>query len=267
MTDSKRDERKAQLDSLFGQWESREPGDTPDDLADVDDAPKAPDSTRWRGMFALVVVIVSAYVMIQSKTEFFFWWNGEAQLVDMGNLSDRWRDGERELPLSERTYVEMDGMIVTHAMEALRSKADDGDESSAPAKRYFLCPLYDIIVRTSQAFPEARGHRGAQIPIDPAFVELIQKRKAFPEHLETSFKAKGRLVAIADAPLSAQKAVKTFQEVVRRDSDHFYLLIDGETPEDYNHYAFLWGAALVVPLFPLWLFFRALRRRRQGQRA
>jgi hypothetical protein len=102
-----------------------------------------------------------------------------------------------------------------------------------------------------------------QIIIDSAFLELIQDRRAFPENLDVTFKAQGRLVTLENAPLSARAAMVTYKQRIPRETDHFFLLLDGEEPGDYSHYALLWGAAVVVPLLPLFLFLRAFRRRRK----
>ena len=265
MKDSDRDERKAHLEELFQQWDQRSGDDGPDLEESVEedlDPFRRPDTTRWRGIFALIVMLVSAYVMEATYPEFSYWLKDGDAPVDLGHFGDHWREGKRDLALEDNSYVKTDGMFVTYAMESIRD-ANEAPDDERPSYRYFLCPLFDTLVRTSQPFPEARGHWGAQTPIDPAFLELIQDRRAFPENLAATFKGQGRLVTIDHAPLSARAAVGTFKQRIPGDTDHFFLLLDGEEPADYSHYAILWAAAFLVPLLPLFLFLRALRRRRK----
>ena len=269
MTESDKETRKAQLEELFDQWDGRGQqgsegsGESPDG---GDDLFYKPDTTRWRGLFALLVVFVSGYVMSETYDDFSYWLKDGAAPTEMGDLQKQWRDGTRELPFEDNTYVRMGGMFVTYAMEPVKKKDEEVDEERR-AKRYFICPLFNLLVRTEQAFPEPRGHRGAMIAIEPEFLELIQNRLAFPENLDTTFSGEGRLVKIGNVPRTARSAVGTFKKnLPNRDLDSFYVFLDGDLPSDYSHYAILWAAAVLVPILPIFLFLRALMRRRKERR-
>ena len=268
MAESDKETRKAQLEELFGQWDARSQPDQQGQFAELDeneDGFYKPDTTRWRGLFALLVIFVSAYVMYETRNEFNYWLQDGSKPVNLGDLKEQWKDGQRDIAFENNSYVSMSGMLVTRAMEPVK-KADEEVDSERKANRYFLCPLFNLLVRTEQPFPEAPGHAGATIAIEPEFLELIQDRLVFPENLETTFSGEGRLVRIADVPRSARTAVDTFKKTLpNRDIDSFYMFLDGDMPSDYSHYAILWGAAIVVPLLPLFLFVRAWSRRRRGR--
>ncbi len=266
MTDSDKENRKAQLEELFGQWDARSqpgPDGTLDEIEGAEDGFYKPDTTRWRGLFALLVVFVSAYVMYETREEFSYWLKDGANPIELGDLKSQWKDGTREIALENNSFVNVSGLLVTHAMEPVK-KADEEVDPDRKANRYFLCPLFNLLVRTEQSFPDAGGHRGATIAIEPEFLELIQNRLVFPENLEATFSGQGRLVRVSNIPRSARTAVSSYKKSLpNRDIDSFYVFLDGDLPEDYNHYAVLWGAAIIVPLLPLLLFFRAWNRRRK----
>lgn len=265
MTESDKETRKAQLEELFGQWDARsQPGEDGllDSVSESEEGFHRPDTTRWRGLFALLVLCVSGYVMHETRHEFGYWLKDGSKPTDLGHLKQLWKDGERALAFEDNAYVSMDGLLVTRAMEPVQS--DDDEQSDRKANRYFLCPLFNILVRTEQPFPEAPGHAGATIAIEAEFIELIQDRLIFPENLEATFSGQGRLVKVRDAPRSARYAISAFKKnMPNREIDDYYLFLDGDLPSDYSHYAILWGVAAVVPLLPLFLFGRALNRRRK----
>jgi len=269
VTESDKENRKAQLEELFGQWDARsQPGTdgNPDDGEAPEDGFYRPDTTRWRGLFALLVVFVSGYVMYETREEFSYWLKDGTNPVELGDLKAQWKDGVRDIAFENNSFVSISGLLVTRAMEPVK-KADEEVDPERKANRYFLCPLFNILVRTEQPFPNAGGHRGATIAIDPAFLELIQDRLVFPENLETTFKGQGRLVKVSNIPRSARTAVSSYKKSLpNRDIDSFYVFLDGDLPSDYNHYAVLWGAALLVPLLPFFLFFRAWNRRRKQRK-
>ena len=269
MTESDKENRKAQLENLFGQWDARsQPGadGTLDEIEGPEDGFYKPDTTRWRGLFALLVLFVSGYVMYETHEEFSYWLKDGSNPVELGDLKSQWKDGVRDIALENNSYVNISGLLITRAMEPVK-KADEEVDPDRKANRYFLCPLFNILVRTEQPFPDPGGHRGATIAIDPAFLELIQDRLVFPENLEATFSGQGRLVKVDKIPRSARRAVSTYKtSLPNRDFDSFYVFLDGDLPSDYDHYAVLWGAAIFVPLLPLFLFFRAWnRRRKQGR--
>ena len=267
MSESDKENRKAQLEELFGQWDARSESGSDGEmgpLEEVEDGFYKPDTTRWRGLFALLVIFVSAYVMYETRNEFNYWLQDGTTAIDLGDLKKQWKDGERNLYFEDNSYVSIKGLLVTRAMEPVK-KPDDEVDPDRKAHRYFLCPLFNLLVRTEQPFPEAPGHAGATIAIEPEFLELIQNRLVFPENLEATFSGEGRLVRVPNVPRSAQTAVSTYKaNLPNRDIDSFYMFLDGDLPSEYSHYAVLWGAAIVVPILPLFLFFRAWSRRRRA---
>ena len=269
LTESDKETRKAQLEELFGQWDARSQPSVEgsnESLEGPDDGFYKPDTTRWRGLFALLVAFVSGYVMYETRHEFSYWLQDGSAPVNLGDLKKQWKAGDREIAFEDNTYVAMSGLLVTRAMEPVK-KADEEVDTERKANRYFLCPLFNLLVRTEQPFPEAPGHAGAAIAIDPAFLELIQNRLVFPENLETTFAGEGRLVRVRNIPRSAQTAVSTYKKSLpNRDIDSFYVFLDGDLPSEYSHYAILWGAAVAVPILPFFLFARAWNRRRRQTR-
>lgn len=267
-----RDARKAELEALFREWdERRAPALDPADEEPVSAAPRR-DPLPWRLVFAAAVIAVTGSLLYSTRTEFAYFL-ADPTPIDLGRLDERYKQGERELDAPSNVYVKLDGLFVTHEMEVigeddrtLSAEELAARDAAGERHRYFLCPVFDVVVRTTQPFPEKPWGRTA-VMIDEAFVDLLNRRKAFPQDLVVTMGGEGRLIRAAEAPSWARSAVNTYTRTASLVPDNAWVFIDGDAPGDYTSFAILWAAALLAPVLPLLLLFRALRARRRRRAA
>jgi hypothetical protein len=269
-----REARKADLEALFREWEERREPAAPDVDFDDDQGDEAPPRANplvWRTVFATAVLLVTGSLLHSTRTEFGYFLADEAPL-DLGSLKDRYAKGERTLEAPSNVYVTLDGLFVTHEMEvigeddqALTPDEIQAREAAGERHRYFLCPMFAVVVRTTQPFPTKPWGRTA-VTVDAAYVDLLNERKAFPQDLTVSMGGQGRLIRASEAPSWARSAVNTYRKTANLDPEAAWVFIDGDAPGDYASFAILWAAALLAPVLPLVLLGRALLARRRRRR-
>jgi hypothetical protein len=269
---------------------------------------RTPDATPWRGMFTLAVILAAAFVMHKTWVPFSYWFNNSSQAAELGSLSEKWLDGARSLKVDSNTYLKVSGMFATYRMTSEPSDSkfgepclddDDCDDTTFckfqiatagntnpggqkgkeshgrclakedSSRNYFICPLFNIIVQTTQPFPEAPGHRMSSTVIQKEFLPLIQQRKAFPTDLTATFEGKGRLLSYEDAAPGLKDTIKQFAMRLKKDPGEFWIFLDGQSPDDLAFFRWVWLGCIVVPMIPLFLFLRALLalpwKRRKGR--
>ncbi len=262
------DDKKAQLEALFAAWDERGRAE-----GAVDDEPVVDDELRrarlawgfdplrlWLTL-TLLGAALCVWLMASTRYEVAYWLQGDTAPIELGDLGERYKAGERTLPVESNRYVHASGLFITHESEGLVGRGGDSDGET---RRFFLCPLFDIVVRTSKPFPDKPFHRAASIEVDPAWVELLEQKRAFPYDLTVTAEVTGRLVRGSEVSRWHAKPVVHFAQVTRRDPRELWLLIDGDRPESYAHFAVVWGAAVLVLLSSFGLLGRAWIRRRRG---
>ena len=291
---------RKELEAIFRSWDERKLDISPDLLPDDGDIDEfyAPDPTVWRGLFMLVVIASAAFIMSKTTKPFLYWFNSLDGAVNLGDLRTPWKAGEK-LTLPDNRYVKVSGLFATYKMtgtlpttgeEGCTSDSDCPSEAFCAArgsttsntpwtkaagpegvcalknskpKNYYLDPLFNIIVQTDRPFPPSKGHRSYSVVIDPAYAKLIQGRKAVPVDLTTTLVAKGRLLSYAQATKGARNIILQYAGQVETKPSTFHILIDGDDPDGYEKFAWIWGGCLFAPLIPILLFIRAFVRRRR----
>lgn len=263
------EDRREQLEQLFRDWDSRHDGsEAPDDSEVDEDFAEVGrawtfDPFRLWGTLTLLVVCVAGWAMHLTWGEVeYFLQRGDAPL-EVGHAGDLWTAGDRVLPAPSNRWVTIKGLFTTLESEGTAP----GGASDEVTQRFFMDPLFQIVVRTSQTFPEKTQRQAWSLEVDEAFVGLLERRLAFPEDLTVTMDVTGRLLAAQDVPYWHGKPLKYFARLTGRDPKQLWLLIDGDAPEAYASYAAIHAAALLSILMSLGLFGRAWLRRRKGQTA
>ncbi len=261
------EDRREQLEQLFRDWDTRQQDEARAQQVDVSDEALAEAGRAWTfdpfrlwGTLTLLVVIVAIWVIHLTWGEVqYFMLRGQPP-VQVGDAGELFRAGTRELPATSNTYVTLTGLFTTLESEGTAPGAASDDVT----QRFFLDPLFDVVVRTSQEFPQKTQRKAWSLEVDEAFIELLERRRAFPEDLTVTVDVTGRLLRAADVPYWHGRPLKYFAQITGRDPKGLWLLIDGDAPEGYASYAAIQAAALLCILLSLGLFGRAwLRRRRE----
>ena len=258
---------RARLEALFQKWDSDRP-DVMQVPAPLEEAPE-PITARWHvDLFHLwitltcVVLILGAWFMFMTRMEVAYWMQRDAPPIEAGDVGAKWARGERELGLPSNAWVHIEGMFATLESEG-ESLAKD---SRGKITNFWLDPLYSIVVRTPQPFPEKPERSFASLEVDAAFVELLEKRVAFPGDLTVRVAGTGRLLRADEAPRWHKDPLLYYARLTRKDPHDLWLFIDGDDPADYAGFAAVWGVSVTVMLGALALLLRAwLRRRREGE--
>jgi len=265
--------RKEELERAFERWERERPESLdlePEESGDVENADQAWVSVGSRYRFdlvhlmmtlTLVMVATMAFFMFQNRHQFDYWANGGDSPQLLGDLREQWREGDRSLDVESNRWVSMSGVFTTHDHIPSEASLHEAAEAGRPAPPwYFVCPLFDIVVQTGQKEPD-KPYRN-YIEIEEHFLHLVKDRRAFPRDLAATMTIEGRLLRF-DQLSGGQK--KMFG-LVARDADlnpkNVWILLDGQSPRDYQHKALFWALAPLVCLVPLGLWWHLKRKYR-----
>ncbi len=245
------EEEKAHLEELFKAWDSRK-GEglvlSADEAAEMAAARQAwgLDPSRVWNTIALLGVGLSIWVMTLVWTDVAYWMQGDAALLDLGNIGETWAEGTRELPSPSNHYVSMDGLFVTLESEGERDTSKVGEREVV--SRFFFCPLFDMVVRTDQAFPKKPVRQQWSLEIDGRFSSLLEERRAFPVDLAVTQSVRGRLMRAEDVPYWHSDPLVYYQQVSGISAREMWLLLDESRPSDHRSSAILFGIALLLAL-------------------
>ncbi len=265
------EQRRLELESLFDSWAQRREDElSPALTAGAEMSRRSRDPIVWRGVFSALIVLLSVGLITFTYDDFMYWVEAPEQPQDLGHVGERYIAGDTDLGVTSNSYVKVSGMFLTHELQAVGSKEDEKGEDVADetSRKYFICPLYDIVVQTTQPLPDKAW--GRNVSIDGAFIDLINRRRAFPQDLTVTIDGAGRMFKLKEAPEWARRMVRRWyleQLRVSVDPDKVLFFMDGETPDKYSKYAYFWGFAAIAPIIPLLLLFRALRRRKKDLEA
>lgn len=258
---------KARLEALFEAWDaSKGAGHVVDaeEEAEMAAARRAwsVDPSRLWGTLALLVTGLSVWIMTLVWADVQYWAQGDEALVEVGNVGDQWAGGAETLQAPSNQYVSMDGLFVTMESEGERDTAKIGEREVV--SRFYLCPMYDIVVRTQQAFPHKSTRKQWSLEIDGRFASLLEDRRAFPTDLTVTTKVQGRLLAAKDVPYWHGDPLIYYQQISGIPAREMWLMIDGDRPSEHGSSVVLFGVALLLALGGAFIFGRGWLSRRRA---
>jgi len=208
---------------------------------------------RFRKILLVVTISFAFFVSWSMQSELGYFLSSSIEPTRFGDLRAKWLRGDKDLDGEHNTFVELPMMVPTNAL-------------ATKGHTYFLCPLYDVVVRTSRPLP-APPERLQDFIVDPKFVALIQKRRAFPQNLLVSYEGRGRLMRLDKAPRWTRRVIRHYLTFMERPPKDAWLLLDGEEPRDYKIYLWLFIGAFGLVLLSAWFVFRAHKQRARQREA
>ena len=156
--------------------------------------------------------------------------------TDIGDVRELYVSGTRELPASPGTYVRVRNLLVTH----------DELKSSSGKYRFFFCPIFNILVRTTRPLPEP-PIRISRVEIPEGLEFLVEQNKVEIIDFGRSFDAEGMLLRLRDMP-GFESGIEAFAlerlRLSQEEIEEAWGLLDGETPQ--NQYLAMFMLALAV---------------------
>ena len=210
-------------------------------------------SLRFRKVLLIVTISFAFFVSWSMKSELGYFLSSSIEPTHFGDLREKWLRGDAELGGEHNTFVSLPGMVPTNAL-------------ATKGHTYFLCPLYDVIVRTSRPLPTP-PERLRDFIVDPKYVSLIQKRRAFPQNLLVRYDGEGRLMRLDQAPRWTRRVIRHYLSFTERAPDEAWLLLDGEEPRNYKIYLWLFIGSFALVILSAWFVYRAHAQRARQREA
>ena len=208
---------------------------------------------RFRKVLLVVTISFAFFVSWSMKSELQYYLSSSVEPAYFGDLRAKWLRGDRDLGGEHNTFVELPSMVPTNAL-------------ATKAHTYFLCPLFDVIVRTSRPLPSP-PERLRDFVVDPKYVSLIQNRRAFPQNLLVSYEGRGRLMRLDKAPRWTRRVVRHYLTFMEHPPEEAWILLDGEEPKEYQIYLWLFIGAFSLVLLTGWFVYRAIGERARRREA
>ncbi len=261
------DEEKARLEALFQAWDAQKGEVLSEDAleaAELVQARKAwsVDPSRLWSTAALLVVGLSVWIMSLVWADVQYYALGDDSLVDGGHVGEMWAGGAETLQAPSNHYVSLSGLFVTLESEGERDTAKIGEREVV--SRFFMSPMYDIVVRTLQPFPNKPVRQQWSLEIDGRFASLLENRRAFPTDLTITVGVQGRLLRASDIPYWHGDPLIYYQRISGIPAREMWLMIDGSRPSDYGSSAALFAVALLLALAGAFVIVRGWIRRRRA---
>lgn len=248
--------RRDELDAALRAWDERPPEEDSSLLMDA--RPYRVDTQRLWITLGLGLAVMSLWALWLTRLEVAYWAQKGEPPRDLGSLKERYLSGERELDFPSNVYVKVDGVFSSYEAEGSSTRG-----GATKLHRFYLDPLFHVVVRTSKPTLDKPYHRAASLEVDEGFLNILEERRAFPYDLVVSSDASGRLIRAVDAPRWHRKPLRYFASVARLDPKNMWLLLEDDPPEAYGGYVLIWAAAILLALSSLTLVAISVRRRRQ----
>lgn len=265
---------ETEFEAVFRQWEDRRgvappPGLVTDDVPLTDEelaldheVAKTPEAilararraARSRLIFAILLSTVAALTLWFNRGDFAYFLLDAGDVVELGDLRERWRAGERPDgdgfgTLQSNTWVRFENAIMTEERE--------GGSGSF----FFYEPILSAVVVTRRALPDKHMRT---IALHASFAELIGGRWIHPHDLSAAFSGEGRLLEASEAPRRYRSILKRYRawlHLDRRLGDRpLWLILDGVKPPDQAVWVGIYVVALLVILLSLFFYWRARQR-------
>ncbi len=210
----------------------------------------------------MLVMGLSVWIMTLVWADVQYWAQGDDSLVEMNHIGETWAGGTKELPASSNQYVSMKGLFVTLESEGERDTSKVGEREVV--SRFFLCPMFDIVVRTQQPFPKKSIRNQWSLEIDGRYAPLLEKRRAFPADLTVTTEVQGRLLHANNVPYWHGDPLIYYQRVSGISARKMWLMVDGSKPSDHTASAVIFGIAILLAMAGAAIFGRGWLRRRRA---
>ncbi|NOZ01912.1 MAG: hypothetical protein GXP54_08500 [Deltaproteobacteria bacterium] len=185
-----------------------------------------------RALISLAVLVIGFWALKIHEPGIKYFISG-GDLVDFGDVRKARASGKTALDVKPGSYVRLKNLMVTNQAEGRKYK-------------YFFCPIYNVLVRTTRPLPE-RSIRVSRAVIPDGLDYLVEQRRVWVEDFSTSFDVQGWIMPLKDMPGwngglrdyvlkppgPGQRAILTKDEV-----NTAWALLDGESPAS-EYWAFI----------------------------
>ena len=251
-----RSERRAELDAALQAWDESGLGASVDD---VDTQGIRLDFGRLWITLGLGMITICFWTLWLTRHEVGYWAQRGSEPRDLGSLKARYIAGERTLDVPSNSYVKISGIFGSYEAEGSSTRG-----GATQLHRFYLDPLFQVVVRTSRPPEDKPYHRAASLEVEEGLLPILEARKAFPYDLVNTTRAMGRLIKASDAPRWHRKPIRFFASVARLEPSEMWLLLEDESPESYGGYVLIWGLAILLALSSATLVGFSLWRRKSA---
>lgn len=258
-----REDKSEDLKALFEAWDTRS---TPAGGAEPDTFAPASgwtlDPIRLWGTATLFIACICLWGMSMLWLDVQYWTQRGAPPVEVGSLSERYINGQRTLEIPSNHYVTMTGMFSTFESEGEALSAKAGGDKEVVG-RFFLCPLFNVVVRTNEPFAKKPLRQQWSLEVDAAFIPLMEERKAFPSDLIYTTGATGRLLRPEEVPYWHADPLLYYERITPLSASEMMLMVDDSKPEDMLPSVVFFAILGTAAIVSFTVYSRALLRRRR----
>jgi hypothetical protein len=252
--------QREQLDSLLESWENLDTGEGAAEALARSRQRWQVDISRLWITVGLAMMALAGWGMWLTRHEVAYWMQRGQDPRELGSMGERFKTGERELDVPSNVYVHVRELFSTYEAESELERA-----GTLETQRFYLDPLFNIVVRTNRPAPDKPYHRAASIVVDAGFLEILENRRAFPYDLVVPIDVTGRLIRATMAPRWHRKPLRYFASVARLDPAEMWLLLEDDPPEGYGMFALFWMVAGALVLSSLVLVAWSIWGRRRAR--
>jgi hypothetical protein len=210
-------------------------------------------SLVFRKVLLVVSISFAFFVSWSMREDLGYFLTLSIEPTQFGDLRAKWLRGDKDLGGEHNTFVELPNMVPTNVL-------------ATKDHTYFLCPLFDVVVRTSRPLPTPPV-RMRNFVVDPKFLSLLQKRRAFPQNLLVRYEGRGRLMRLDKAPRWTRRVLRHYYGFMDHPPEEAWLLLDGEEPQNYRIYLWIYFGAFALVALTIFFIYRALRERARLRQA
>ena len=220
------EDRAEELKALFDAWDSRQ-APAQDDPGEMGPPPGGwtLDPIRLWGTATLFIACICLWGMSMLWIDVQYWTQRGTPAVELGSLSERYIAGERSLEVASNRYVSMQGLFSTFESEGEAVSAKAGEDKDILG-RFFLCPLFNVVVRTQAPFAKKPLRQQWSLEVNAAFVPLMEQRRAFPSDLVYTTEASGRLLKPSEVPYWHADPLLYYERITPLSASEMLLLVD-----------------------------------------
>jgi hypothetical protein len=178
----------------------------------------------------IISIIICGFCIFLIREEVVFFFRGEP--VDLGDIRERYAKGEREVALEHNSYVKFSNGL---GLVKFRTRPDDSFD-----RRYFYCPIFNLLVQTKQELPKKPS--STVVEIKEGLADLIYSHKVSAEEFAVSFSGEGRVMDQEWFMKHFPTVYKFYKDLIGNEKMYFF--DDGATPNSFIPYIL----ALIIAL-------------------